>query len=310
MRHDLVIPERDNIRAALTWARDKAEWELGLDLFVALENYWATNAAHEGVEWAQTLLSSAPAESSRLRFRALRVQGGMENILGRHEISEQLWEQALAVARELGDELGVGILLHRLATAAVHGGEMERVQVLAEESLAAFRSVGGFAKGEAQALTSLAEVRQANGDLEGALELLEESRRLATTSGFRWWQAGTSARIAALLLDLGRLDDARVNAEQALALSNSMHDRSAIVYELGLLAEIHAQNGESERAGTLWGATEVEEVRAPIGSWLHGPVRFQPSITEADAGFERALAAGRAMELDEAVAIALDGDAT
>ena len=254
MRHDLVIPERDNMRAALAWACENAEWDLGLELFVALENYWATNAAHEGLEWAQMLLSSAPADSSRPRFRALRVQGGMENILGHRELSRQHFEQALAMARELGDELGVGILLHRLATTAVYGGDMERVQVLAEESLAAFRSVGGFAKGEAQALTSLAEVRQANGDLEGALELLEEGRRLATTSGFRWWQAGTSARIAALLLDLGRLDDARVNAERALALSSSMRDRSAIVYELGLLAEIHATDRRVQARGDAVGS--------------------------------------------------------
>jgi len=228
----------------------------------------------------------------------------MENILGHRELGRQHFEQALAMARELGDELGVGILLHRLATTAVHWGDMERVQVLAEESLAAFRNVGGFAKGEAQALTSLAEVRQANGDLEGALELLEESRRLATTSGFRWWQAGTSARIAALLLDLGRLDDARVNAERALALSSSMHDRSAIVYELGLLAEIHAKTGESERAGTLWGAIEAEEARAPIGSWIHGLVRFWPSLTDAE--FEGGLEDGRALSLEDAVALALD----
>ena len=303
-RHDLVIPERDNMRAALAWACDNAEWDLGLELLVALENYWATNAAHEGLEWAQMLLSSAPADPSRPRFRALRVQGGMENILGHRELGRQHFEQALAMARELGDELGVGILLHRLATTAVHWGDMERVQVLAEESLAAFRNVGGFAKGEAQALTSLAEVRQANGDLEGALELLEESRRLATTSGFRWWQAGTSARIAALLLDLGRLDDTRVNAARALALSSSMHDRSAIVYELGLLAEIHAQTGESERAGTLWGAIEAEEARAPIGSWLHGPVRFQPRLMVAE--FEAGLEDGRALLLEDAVALALE----
>jgi len=176
--------------------------------------------------------------------------------------------------------------------------------VLAEESLAAFRSVGGFAKGEAQALTSLAEVRQANGDLEGALELLEEARRLATTTGFAWWQAGTSARIATLLLDLGRLEDARVNAERALALSSSMRDRSAIVYELGLLAEIHGQIGESERAGMLWGAIEVEEARAPVGSWIHGLVRFQPSLTHAE--FEDGLEDGRALSLEDAAALALD----
>ena len=249
MRHDLVIPERDNMRAALAWACDNAEWDLGLELFVALENYWATNAAHEGSEWAQTLLSSAPADSSRPRFRALRVQGGMENILGQPELSRAaLRSRRWPWLGSSDDELGVAILLHRLATTAVHEGDMERVRVLAEESLAAFRRVG-FAKGEAQALTSLAEVRQADGDLEGALELLEESRadgrdvRLPLVAGGR-----PRREPPRCLLELGRLDDARSTLEQALRSVQAMHDRSAIVYELGLLAEIHARRGESERA--------------------------------------------------------------
>ena len=305
MHHDLVILERDNMRAALAWALDSGNWELGLELVVALENYWATNAAHEGREWAETLLASAPTDPSRARFRALRAQGGMENIIGQFELGEQHFGEALAMARTLGDELGIAILLHRLATAAAaSGGDIERVRVLAEESLDAFRRIG-FPKGEAQALTSLAEVAQAEGDTERALELLAESRRLAESSGFRWWQAGASARLAALLLSLGRLDDARADAEQALALSITMHDRSAIVYELGLLAEIHARKGQTERAGELWGAVDAEEARGPVGVSLHGPVRFRPSVSGPDAAFDGGLAAGGALTLDEAVAVAL-----
>jgi tetratricopeptide (TPR) repeat protein len=229
----------------------------------------------------------------------------MENLIGPVELSEQHFGEALAMARTLGDELGIAILLHRLATSAASGGgDIERVRVLAEESLDAFRRIG-FPKGEAQALTSLAGVAQAEGDSERALELLEESRPLAESSGFRWWQAGVSARLAALLLQLGRLDDARADTEQALVLSVTMHDRSAIVYELGLLAEIHARKGETERAGELWGAVEAEEARAPVGGWLHGPVRFRPSSTDPDPVLDGGLAAGRALSLDEAVALAL-----
>ena len=51
-RHDLVIPERDNMRAALTWALETDERELGLELVVALENYWATSSPQEGIDWA------------------------------------------------------------------------------------------------------------------------------------------------------------------------------------------------------------------------------------------------------------------
>ncbi len=54
-RHDLVIPERDNMRAALGWALESGEHELGLELVVALENYWATSLPAEGHEWVATL---------------------------------------------------------------------------------------------------------------------------------------------------------------------------------------------------------------------------------------------------------------
>ncbi len=303
-RHDLVIPERNNMRAALTWSLENADWELGLELLVALENYWATNAPHEGLEWAQRILAGAPSTPTRRRFRALRVQGGMENIIGHTELAEQHFEDALAIARGLDDELGVAILLHRLATSAVHRRDMERVRSLAEESLAGFRRVG-FEKGETQALTSLAEVAQADGDFDRALELLDEARGFAESSGFRWWLSGVHARTAAILLELGRLTEAESNARRALSLSYAIHDRSAIVYELGLLAQIDLRAGNGGRAATLWGAVETEESRAPVGRWLHGPVRLTPSLEETDAVVAQGLTDGREMSLDNAVALAL-----
>ncbi len=44
-----------------------------------------------------------------------------------------------------------------------------------------------------------------------------------------------------------------------------MRDRKAVVYELGLLAEIAAEAGDRRRAGILWGAAEAENERAPGG---------------------------------------------
>ncbi len=301
MRHDLVIPERDNMRAALAWALDN-DVDLGLELVVALENYWATNAPHEGIEWAQKLLASAPSTPTRRLFRALRVQGGMENILGQLDFSEQHFEEALVMARELGDELGAAILLHRLATSAVQRGDIERVRALAEEALAGFRRVG-FEKGETQALTSLAEVAEAEGDLERALELLDEARGFAESSGFRWWLAGVSARTASLSLELGRLEQARQSVEQALVLSQAMRDRSAMLYELALTAEIDARAGAPERAGLLRGAVDAETARAPAARWLHA----RP-LPESQPAPEEAVTRGRELSLDDAVALAV-GDA-
>ena len=268
MRHDLVFPERDNMRAALAWALETGDRQLGLELVVALENYWATASPEEGGEWAARLLDGAAVEDA-LVARALRVEGGMENILGHLDVAQELWERALEIARSIGDDQQEAILLHRLASRAARLRDWPTVRSLAEASLDGHRRVGS-AKGEAQALTSLAEVATADGDLEGALALLRESHDLCDRVGFRWWQAGTLARIGALSLRLGRLDDAEASSRQALSMSNAMRDRSAIVYELGLLAEIAARSGDAKRAGMLWGAVDAEAERAPIGFWLHG----------------------------------------
>ncbi len=111
--------------------------------------------------------------------RALRVRGGMANGIGRLDVSEQSWEQALAIARDLGDDRAVAILLHRFSNTAMRRDDPGRVRELAEESLAGHRLSGGWPKGESQALGSLAWVARAEGHPERALELLRESCALA-----------------------------------------------------------------------------------------------------------------------------------
>ncbi len=198
-RHDLAIPERDNMRAALTWALETEEREVGLELVVALENYWATNGSQEGRDWAAVLLEKSSGVPDSLVLRALRVQGGMENMHGSTAVAEDLFSRSLAMARTTNDERAVAVLLHRLANTVAQRGDWQRVQALAEESLAGHRRIG-FPKGAAQALTSLADVAIAAGELEHALELLQESRDLCESVGFRWWLAGNLAKIGAVSL--------------------------------------------------------------------------------------------------------------
>ena len=170
--------------------RDRAK-ALGLELFVALENYWATAIRDDGQAWAKALLEGDPAVDPRLLSRALRVQGGMEDVLGMSTRTSTIGNEPSRIARELGDDASVAVLLHRLATAALRRGELSLVRDLAEESLAGHRR-SGSPRGEAQALTSLADVAAAEGDLEAALEFLDESRRISDEVGFSWWLPGSS----------------------------------------------------------------------------------------------------------------------
>ena len=306
-RHDLVIPERDNMRAALTWALELKERAFGLELVVALENYWATSLPAEGLEWVTAFLVGADDVDGRVVSRALRVKGGMENAVGQLDASEQSWERALAIARDLGDERAVATLLHRFSNTAIRRNDPRRVRELAEESLAGHRRSGRFPKGEAQTLGSLAWVARAEGDRERALELLRESCDLSESAGFRWWVAGMLANIGLVSLELGRFEDARTGAQQALAMSHAMHDRRGVVYELRLLADIAARAGDKRLAGTLVGAAEAENERIPVGRWIHEWTEPSSLREYADPEFEHGRDEGHGLELDAAVALALGG---
>ncbi len=109
------------------------------------------------------------------------------------------------------------------------------------------------------------------------------------------------ARIGAVSLQLGRLEDARSNAGQALAHSRAMQDRKAVVYELGLLAEIAAESGDRRHAGILWGAAEAENERAPAGRWIHGAVEPERVLAHADEAFEQGRIIGRELSLEDAM---------
>ena len=307
-RHDLAIPERDNMRAALAWALESGERELGLELVVALENYWATSLPAEGFEWVTAILEDADRVPRDLTVRALRVHGGMANALGRLDESEASWERALAVARDLGDDRAVAILLHRFSNTAIRRGDVRRVRSLAEESLAGHRRAGHFPEGECKAVGSLAWVALHEGDYERALELLNESCALAEEAGFRWWLAGMLTNTGVVSLELGRGGDARGERKQALAMSHVMHDRRAVVYQLRLLAEITAGTGEERRAGTLAGAAEAENERIPVGRYIHEWREASSLGDHTGADFQAGRAEGRALSLEEAVAVALGRD--
>jgi predicted ATPase/class 3 adenylate cyclase len=305
-RHDVVIPERDNMRAALAWAFAAGEREFGLELVVALENWWVTTSAQEGVEWIEALLGDASNLPDRLVVRALRAHGGMDNILGDLVLAEELWTRALGIAQATGQEQASRF--SSTASRTLPDGCRDWVRHW-PASLATHRR-NGFRKGEAQVLTALADIELADGRREEALELLYESGRIADEIGFRWWLSGVRARIGGACLGLGRLEEAAVSTRDALSISSSIRDRRGVVSELFLLAEILVVSGCRNRAGVLFGAAEAENESTPAGPWFHGPHSPERVLAHADSAFEHGRAEGHELSLEAAVALALDHVAT
>jgi predicted ATPase/class 3 adenylate cyclase len=303
-RHQLVNRDQDNLRAALSWCEASGRIELALQIVVALENHWANAAPREGLDWLDRLLPRADAIPRQLRARALRVIGGAGARAGDYERAERGTVEGLAEARAAGDELAVGIALHRLAVLAVWRKDFVGGSRLAEESLAVARRLA-FPKLEAQALGTLGDIAWEDGDREAALDLLLRSAELAEHVGFGWWEAGVLISLAEHGAELGRLDDAERWALRATQIGHSISGREAVLEALAAVAAIARRRGDLARAGLLWGAIEAEEERAPLGDWNAYRDAAAARVVSDDEVFAAAHDKGRKLTLEAAVEQAL-----
>jgi predicted ATPase/class 3 adenylate cyclase len=308
-RHDIAIAEQDNIRAALAWALESGSVALGLQIAIAIENFWVTHDPEEAIRWLAALLDHPDARTvpADIRAPALRVYGAALYISGQPEPATRLWEQSLALFEQLGDVLGRAVLTHRLGVSALQRGELERARELTETSDELYLQ-SAVAWGRSLTSAVLGAIARDEGDEQRASDLMAEGAALAHEFGIVWWEGGLLAELASLSLKAGRIDDAEERARKALGIANELRDRPGRVFGVGLLSCVAAARGQCEHAGLLWGSIEEADAVAPLGGWRGHRRECEDWINRA-AGpeFERGRAAGRELTLDKAVALALAG---
>ena len=301
----LLLPEQENLRAALDWATTAGELVRATELMVMLENFWVTTDPFEGVRRYDELLRDADLPD-RLRARALRACAGSLFLGGEYERSHRLNEESLTLFRSLGDEEGQAVLLHRLGISTlVHERDFEQARELFDESLRLHRRAGS-ARGEAEVTGGLGYVAREEGDIAAALELFGTAAERAEEVGFTWWQVGMLQAHVECLILLGRLDEAEAAAEEGLRLAREIGDRQSSLFGVVLHAWIAAEQEDAARAGLLWGAVEAEEARGRVGQWEAERDDYERRVL-GDGGdeVERARRKGRGLALETAVKEAL-----
>lgn len=306
MRHDLVIPEHDNVRAALAWTIGTGRGELGLRIATALENFWVASAIPgEGRQWLETLIPLGPPAPTRLHAHALRA---LAMVTSDPAVTERLLEEAAAEFRAVGDEPSAANTAVRVAYAAFFRGDDVRARQIVAELLPVHVEKRRT-RGEATCTLLLGDLERRNGALEKAVDLYERSVALLRETGLTYLQRGVLGIQAEVLLELGRPEEATRRAVEAVELSLRMGDRAGTLWALTLVAAAAAEQGDPGRAGRLSGTVAAELERAPVPEWddLFGHLERveQPISEDTRAVFEGGRAAGRLLTLDEAVAIAL-----
>ena len=307
MDHQLVANDFNNMRAALAWAVEAKAGELGLRLAISLENFWVTGTdPAEGRHWLEALLPFAPQPPSELHALALRCCGNCSVMLAEPEKGIKLYEQSLEEFRQLGDEVRTGISFHRIAANSAYLGDLERAASLNEESLALNRRIG-FRRGEASSLSLAGDLERKAGNVERALELYEEAGRIFRETNFTWWEKNCLLQKAMALFDLGRAPEASKSARAALLVAERMGDRYGILDSLAFIARAALETGDLRLAGRLWGAVTADVERQRVPGWEREVERLWASLAaESEPRFQESVAEGRALTIEDAIALTQD----
>ena len=296
---EIVIPEAANLRAALAWALERGETEFGLELLVALEQFWVFGYTAEGTRWFRAFLEDADAVPALLRARALRSFGSSAHFAGDRDLAERLWEESLAEYERLEDDHGIAVLLHRLSVSALEHGDVDEARKRSERSLELHRALAND-KGAVQPMTLLGALALRTGDRDRGVSLLEESAELAAKVPWRWWRAGTLSALADVAIAEGRTADARPLLHEALGLGLELGDRVGVSWYLSQVSLMLAREGRTEEAGRVWGAVEEAAAFIPGGPWPRDAERLERDLRElASDGFERGRELGSSLTLEE-----------
>jgi predicted ATPase len=330
-------PDKTALRARLSMALDSAAQidrddlhpvlyiaPMGLRIFdgqieQALTEFEALGAAHD--PW--------------LRAAGRTIRGHALINLGRVEGVEEIFGDALAEFRALGERWGLSLTLTGLAEVALWQGEPLTAKSYIEEALGyslefgshddasflrirlahAYTAAGDDVRARPEldaamrgarrrsapedlsfVCFTLGEFARRDGDLTGARAHFEDAIGYLTQGGPPQFGAMINSQLGLIHALEGDMATSLARHTEALRLALFVHDAPVIGQTLVGFADLAVRTGEHERAATLLGAAVA--VRGIEDKSLADPPRIEQAAREAagDGRFEEAFARGRAMD--------------
>jgi predicted ATPase len=261
-------PEDANLRVALAWCeaqQDRAE------------------------TWLEALLAHSDSlDRSVVRGLALAGAGMLARFEGDFAAAAPQEEEAVSIAREVGDKHLLAYAGWILGTIRVYQGNIEAARSLLEESHSLFKELED-ADGEAHTLLSLGIIAHRSGDGATARTQLEESLRLFQTQGDVLHASMVLSLLQGLLSTQGDQELAHSLYQQSLSLMQQAHDRGTLGLflintgdDLHHFGEEHMAQANYREGLRLWQEMRQVEQRLGIVKGLAGLAEIAAAQRQAE----------------------------
>ena len=169
--------EHDNLRAALRWTLDEDQAEIGLCLAASMWRLWHIGGhLSEGRHWTSAILAPPGASERTLaRARALTALGGLAYWQNDLPVVRSSYEEALAIALELGDRPMIADGTYNFAFSPGLEGDRESARTMFRQSMEMFERLGD-PRGEADSMWELRPHRPAGRRSSTGAELRRRQR--------------------------------------------------------------------------------------------------------------------------------------
>jgi predicted ATPase/DNA-binding SARP family transcriptional activator/DNA-binding CsgD family transcriptional regulator len=230
-----------------------------------------------------------------------------------NERTVKLGQESLRLNRQAGDVQGIAWSLLNLANASADSGDPEQAEEFYAEGLSLARELdSGY--NCFLFLLNWGWTVLIQGDHQRATRLTGEALELARERGrgFLGLLPRALDTLPWLTLLGGEPQRAKAKFEENLTLSKELGDKATIKTSLDGLACVAGANGEALRAAKLFGAAEalilIEATGfglSPLESAMLEPYRASARSRLGEAGWDEALAVGRTMSMEAAIAYAI-----
>lgn len=307
---DRLDRELGNFRSVIAWSLRSGSPHMGLRLANALNNFWhLRNHIAEAVRALEELVAaSADQGGTVLRARALLIAAGLLAWLADSERSRPLAEEGIAMAEQLGDLYGVAMGKGNLGWSIFYV-EPQLAQGVFEEAVAAARAVGDEPL-EMQALMGQAWTYLRLGRLDEASSRAEEVIELGDRIGAPYVTSFALLTQGAVLAERGEVAAPLRHYGAALRRAYGAGAHIGTALALDAFASAALDRSDVDRGVELSAA--ADRLRREIGGnvtvreigWEEPLTRARAMMDPAE--HERAVERGRALTVDQAVAMALE----